>query len=163
MFSGLFLFGLFAVGRAVALGDGQLIRCRDGGDHPRAERRPDLDGRDLILATHVLLEEAAIALGAFRDDPAGMVAACRRIIDRQLACGPLWWLCARILCGTDPMAEARAAVTDMEADPTARCLAAALPDDATVVVVGACAATGSHVAPASVDDSTSTACDTAGS
>ena len=84
----------------------------------------------------LLVEEAAIALGAFRDDPAGMVAACRRIIDRQLACGPLWWLCARILCGTDPMAEARAAVTDMEADPTARCLAAALPDDATVVVVG---------------------------
>jgi len=84
----------------------------------------------------LLVEEAAVALGAFRDDPAGMVAACRRIIDRQLACGPLWWLCARILCGTDPMAEARAAVTDMEADPTARCLAAALPDDATLVVVG---------------------------
>ncbi|MBS1837703.1 MAG: hypothetical protein JST64_08395 [Actinobacteria bacterium] len=84
----------------------------------------------------LLVSEAAMALGAFRDDPAGMVAACRRIVDRQLACGPLWWLCARILCASDPMAEARAAVDEMEADPTDRRLAAALPDDATVVVVG---------------------------
>lgn len=84
----------------------------------------------------LLVEEAAGALGAFRDDPAGMVAACRRIIDRQLTCGPLWWLCARILCAPEPMAEARAAVADLEADPTSRRLAAALPDDATVVVFG---------------------------
>lgn len=84
----------------------------------------------------LLVEEAAGALGAFRDDPAGMVAACRRIIDRQLTCGPLWWLCARILCAPDPMVEARAAVADLEADPTARLLASALPDDATVVVFG---------------------------
>ena len=84
----------------------------------------------------LLVEESAIALGAFRDDPAGLVAACRRIIDRQLTCGPLWWLCARILCAPEPMAEARAAVEDLQADTTARRLAAALPDDAVVVVVG---------------------------
>ena len=84
----------------------------------------------------LLVEEAAIALGAFRDDPAGMVAACRRIIDRQLTCGPLWWLCARILCAPDPMLEAHCAVEEMKADTTARRLAAALPDDATVVIHG---------------------------
>lgn len=84
----------------------------------------------------LLVEESAIALGAFRDDPAGLVAACRRIIDRQLTCGPLWWLCARILCAPDPMAEARAAVEDLSSDTTARRLAAALPDDAVVVVLG---------------------------
>ena len=46
----------------------------------------------------MLVREASVALGAFRHDPAGMVAACRRIIDRQLTCAPLWWLCARMLC-----------------------------------------------------------------
>ena len=84
----------------------------------------------------LLVEESAMALGAFRDDPAGLVAACRRIIDRQLTCGPLWWLCARILCAPEPMAEARAAVEELNDDPTPRRLAAALPDDATVVVLG---------------------------
>jgi hypothetical protein len=84
----------------------------------------------------VLVQEAAIALGAFRDDPAGMVAACRRIIDRQLTCAPLWWLCARLLCAPEPMREAREAVSELEADPTARLLAEALADDLTVALVG---------------------------
>lgn len=84
----------------------------------------------------MLVRESAIALGAFRDDPAGMVAACRRIIDRQLTCAPLWWLCARMLCAPEAMREGRDAVEQMDADPTGALLAAALPDDASVVVVG---------------------------
>ncbi|MHB1138706.1 MAG: hypothetical protein ACYC2O_07080 [Microthrixaceae bacterium] len=84
----------------------------------------------------LLVEEAAGALGAFRDDPAGMVAACRRIIDRQLTCAPLWWLCARILCAPEPMREAHAAVADLDSDPTAQLLAAELIDDGVVTVVG---------------------------
>lgn len=82
------------------------------------------------------MREAAVALGAFRDDPAGMVAACRRIIDRQLTCAPLWWLCARMLCAPEPMREGRDAVEQIADDPTGRLLAAALPDDASVVLVG---------------------------
>ncbi|MEI7887806.1 MAG: hypothetical protein WCJ04_10460 [Actinomycetes bacterium] len=84
----------------------------------------------------VLVQESALALAAFRDDPAGMVAACRRIIDRHLTCSPLWWLCARILCASDPMKEARAAVAEIESDPTAKLLAQALPDDASVAIIG---------------------------
>ncbi len=84
----------------------------------------------------LLVQESALALSAFRDDPAGMVAACRRIIDRHLTCTPLWWLCARVLCASDPMQEARAAVSEIESDPTAKLLAAALPTDASVVIVG---------------------------
>ena len=84
----------------------------------------------------MLVREASVALGAFRHDPAGMVAACRRIIDRQLTCAPLWWLCARMLCAPEPMREGHEAVIEMEADPTGRLLAAAIPDDASVVVVG---------------------------
>lgn len=84
----------------------------------------------------LLVEESAAALAAFGDDPAGLVSACRRIIDRQLACGPLWWLCARLLCAPDPLAEARAAVAEITSDPTGDHLVSKVPDDATVVVVG---------------------------
>lgn len=77
-----------------------------------------------------------MALGAFRDDPAGLVAACRRIIDRQLTCGPLWWLCATILCSPEPMTDARRAADTLRSDPTASLLSSELPIDGTVTVVG---------------------------
>lgn len=80
--------------------------------------------------------EAALALGAFRDDPAGLVAACRRIIDRQLTCGPLWWLCATMLCSPEPMLDGRRAADTLRDDPTGALLASELPIDATVTVVG---------------------------
>lgn len=84
----------------------------------------------------LLVEESAAALMSFHHDPAGLVAACRRIVDRQLTCAPLWWLCARLLCSPEPAVEARAAVAELRDDPTARHLAAALPDDPVAVVVG---------------------------
>lgn len=84
----------------------------------------------------VLVAETAMALGAFRDDPSGLVTACRRVVSRQLTSGAMWWLCSRVLCSPDPMSEARAAVAEIEADTTARRLSAAIPPDATVVVLG---------------------------
>lgn len=77
-----------------------------------------------------------MALGTFRDDHAALVAACRRIVDRQLSCGPLWWLCARMLCSPDPRREAHAAGAELESDPTATHLTAALPEGAAVAIVG---------------------------
>ncbi|MFM7069514.1 MAG: hypothetical protein ACKOYM_08660 [Actinomycetes bacterium] len=84
----------------------------------------------------LLVGESAAALAAFRGDEAGLVAACRRVVDRQLTCAPLWWLCARMLTAPDAWAEARLATQEIDADPTPRHLARALPDNATVVVVG---------------------------
>ena len=84
----------------------------------------------------LLVQESAAALGAFWDDPAALVAACRRIVDRQLTCAPLWWLCARLLCSDDPRSEARSVVTELADDPTARQLAHAFPSDISVVVIG---------------------------
>ena len=84
----------------------------------------------------VLVAETAMALGAFRDDPSGLVTACRRVVSRQLTSGAMWWLCSRVLCSPDAMAEARAAVAEIEADTTARRLSAAIPADATVAVLG---------------------------
>lgn len=84
----------------------------------------------------LLVRETAAALAAFHDDPAGLVAACRRVIERHPTSGPLWWLCARVLTAPDGHAEAWAAVDELEADRTAVELAHALPDGATVCVVG---------------------------
>jgi hypothetical protein len=84
----------------------------------------------------LLVREAAAALASLGDDPAGMVTAARRLLDRHPASGPMWWLSARILSAADPLAEAWRAADELERDPTGRELALALPDDATVVVVG---------------------------
>jgi hypothetical protein len=84
----------------------------------------------------VLVRETAQALAAFRDDPSGLVAACRRIVDRHPTSAPLWWLCARVLTSPDGHREAWEAVEEIEDDRTAAELALALPEDATACVIG---------------------------
>ncbi len=84
----------------------------------------------------LLVRETALALAAFRDDPAGLVAACRRVIERHPTSAPLWWLCARVLTAPEGQQEAWRAVEEIEGDPTARHLAHELPDEGTVCVVG---------------------------
>jgi hypothetical protein len=69
-------------------------------------------------------------------DPAGLVTACRRIVDRHPTSAPLWWLSARVLTAPDPLAEAWRAAEEIEVDTTGTALARALPDDALVCVLG---------------------------
>jgi len=83
-----------------------------------------------------LVEAAARALAGLGDDHAGLVTGCRQMVDRHPAVGPLWWLTSRMLCADRPRDEAWAAVEALEADPTPRELAAAIPEDAVVVVLG---------------------------
>ncbi len=84
----------------------------------------------------LLAREAAGALGGVRDDPAAMVLACRRLIERHPGIGPIWWLAARVLAAGDPPAEAWAVAGDLESDPTPAVLAAELPEEVTATVVG---------------------------
>jgi hypothetical protein len=84
----------------------------------------------------VLVRETAHALSAFHDDPAGLVAAARRIVDRHPTSGPLWWLCARVLTAPEPHREAWDAVDAIADDPTPAELAYALEADSTVCLVG---------------------------
>lgn len=85
----------------------------------------------------LVAREAAGALGEVAmDEPAGLVPACRRLIGRHVTSGPLWWLSARMLSAEDPVDSARRAVDDLDADHTGRALGRALPDEATVLVVG---------------------------
>ncbi|MGH9139217.1 MAG: hypothetical protein ACRD0G_19585 [Acidimicrobiales bacterium] len=84
-----------------------------------------------------LVRETAAALGSLGFDPAGLVTACRRVLDRHPASGPLWWLAARMLTAVDaPDDEGWRCAADLANDPTARELAHALPEAATVCVVG---------------------------
>lgn len=85
----------------------------------------------------MVAREAADALAEMaRVQPAGLVPACRRLVDRHVAAGPVWWLSARILRGEDPARAARQAALELEADPTGDHLADLIPDEATALVVG---------------------------
>lgn len=83
-----------------------------------------------------LVRETAGSLSTFRDDPAGRVMACRRMLARHLTSGPLWWLSSRVCCAVDPVAEAYRSADLFDADRTPRELALALPEDVTVCVLG---------------------------
>ena len=83
-----------------------------------------------------IVRETAGALAGLRLDPAGLVTACRRIVDRHPTSGPLWWLCAHMVTAADPLAAAWHCVEGIEEDRTADELSTALPEDATVCVVG---------------------------
>jgi len=83
-----------------------------------------------------LVREAATALGSLRADHANLVIACRRIVERHPAVGPLWWMCARLLTSDDPSTLAWAIVDEIEDDQASRRVAAAFDDAATVLTIG---------------------------
>jgi hypothetical protein len=63
--------------------------------------------------------EAAFALAELAErEPAALLPACRRLLERNPACGPLWWVSARLLCGGDPYTEASRCAEALESDPT---------------------------------------------
>ena len=84
-----------------------------------------------------LVRETAAALGSLAFDPAGLVTACRRVLDRHPASGPLWWLAARVLTTIgDPDEEGWRCADELDDDTTVDALVHALPDDARVCVLG---------------------------
>jgi len=83
-----------------------------------------------------LVRESVAALASFGADAGGLVTACRRLVARHPAAGPVWWLAARMLTGTDARAAGREACDELEGDTTARLLVDRLPDGASVSVVG---------------------------
>src|SRR5207248_5926040 len=78
--------------------------------------------------------EAADALAGFADDPAGLVIASRRLIERRPALAPLWWLASRVLCSLEPGFEAVAAAAELEGDRTPVALAGDLPGGTVAIV-----------------------------
>ena len=84
----------------------------------------------------MLAREAAGALASVGDDLPGLLTGCRRLLDRHPSVGPLWWLAARSLAAEDPARELYVAMSDLDVDPTSSVVAAHLPDDTTVTVLG---------------------------
>ncbi len=80
-------------------------------------------------AAHALIELASV-------QPEGLVTACRRLIERNVALGPLWWLSARILRAADPKREGVDAAQQLDADDTSSALAELLDGVGVAVVVG---------------------------
>ena len=83
-----------------------------------------------------LVEETAHALGSLHFDPAGLVVACRRIVERHPFSGPLWWLCANVTTSSEPFEAVWELADQIRSDRTASELAAALPDECDVVTIG---------------------------
>ncbi len=86
----------------------------------RALARYGGDDRGLVV-------EAADCLADFAHDPTQLVTVCRRLLAHHPVCGPLWWLCARVVAAPDPSDAARDSSRRLESDRTAPRLASLLP------------------------------------
>ena len=84
----------------------------------------------------LLVQEATSALSYFDREPHALVTAGRRLLTRQPAVGPLWWMAARMCTAMDPRAEARTILDEIYNDPTPKELAHGLPSDARVLISG---------------------------
>lgn len=84
----------------------------------------------------MLVQEAASALSVFDRDPGAMLTACRRLLTRQPAVGPLWWMSSRMVICNNARQEARSIIDDLHEDQTGKELANGLPDGCTVAIAG---------------------------
>lgn len=83
-----------------------------------------------------LVAETATALGSLRHDPATLVVACRRILERHASVGPMWWMCSHLLLAADAGDRSWELADEIGDDPTAAYLAARLPPGGTVLTGG---------------------------
>jgi hypothetical protein len=93
--------------------------------------------------------EAAPAFSALAGERGALLTSARRLLDFHPACGPLWWMCARVLAADDPELAASFAAAELEEDPTARQVAMELAARRPAVVV-ALAAPAEHAVDALV-------------
>ncbi len=75
-----------------------------------------------------LVPDAADALAAMNGDRRSLVLVCRKLIEHQPACGPLWWLCGRALTARDLRRDLEAAVRAFLDDTTELQLSLTLTD-----------------------------------
>jgi len=84
-----------------------------------------------------LVQEAAMALSSFGRDPAALLTAARRLLDRQPALAPLWWMASRLVIAPEPAAQARTIIDLVQRDPTKDQLVAHIPPSSVVAISGA--------------------------
>lgn len=88
------------------------------------------------LEHELLVQESAGSLAALAGDAAALLLSCKRLLQRHPYSGPLWWLCARMLCSDDPRREGRRCVRELTGDETPQHLEAELPEAGVVTVLG---------------------------
>jgi translation initiation factor 2B subunit (eIF-2B alpha/beta/delta family) len=85
----------------------------------------------------VVAREAGEALVQMaRSEPGLVLPSAKALIDRHPTAAPVWWLAARMLREDDPVQAGRRAMEELDEDQTPARVADALPDGATVVVLG---------------------------
>ena len=84
----------------------------------------------------MVIADTVEAIRSLAPGPGELVSLCRNLVDRAITCGPLWWLCARLLSEPDALRTAWDLADEIAEDPTADHLAVAIPDDAIVLTVG---------------------------
>ncbi|MGI9604447.1 MAG: hypothetical protein ACR2QE_21380 [Acidimicrobiales bacterium] len=84
----------------------------------------------------ILVAETADALLDVVDDHAGLVTACRQMVQRQPTSAPLVWLAANLLSVDEPYEVVWDLVAEMDGDPTDRELAHALEPGMRVLTLG---------------------------
>lgn len=65
-----------------------------------------------------LVPEAAEALRGLLGDRNALVLGSRKLLEHHPACGPLWWLCGRILVARDPALGIEDLIETFVEDPT---------------------------------------------
>ncbi len=88
------------------------------------------------VADRELVSECARGVASFIDDPLELVPVCQRLIAHQPQSAALLWFCARLLAAFDPRDELASIVAELRLDGTDRLLAAELPADGVVAIVG---------------------------
>ncbi len=88
------------------------------------------------LEHELLVQESAGSLAALAGDGAALLLSCKRLLQRHPSSGPLWWLCARMLCSDDPRREGRRCARELTGDETPQHLDAELPEAGVVTVLG---------------------------
>ena len=83
-----------------------------------------------------LVSETAQALFGLHMEPAGLVLAARRIVERHPTCAPLWWLCAQALSAMDPFERLYELESEIEKDATTDHLLEKISDAQVLCIVG---------------------------
>ncbi len=71
-----------------------------------------------LVEPGLLAREAASALLPCTAEPAELVVACRRLLDRHPAAGPLWWVTSTALTAAEPRKALADAMRCLDDDPT---------------------------------------------
>ena len=83
-----------------------------------------------------LAREAADALASLWGEPAELVNACRRMLHHHPLAGSLWAMASKVLIAADAQRAAVDFVQELNVDPTPSRVASALPNGATIAVIG---------------------------